>query len=324
MDLNEQKLEDDKIIRVTRVPSTDATEQQQKTKKSGGCLKKFFLLLLFLIVAGVACWWFLLRDTRNYSEDETWSLITHYQNTDQPDSLYDMLNYYQSQFSDGRYNTEVSTLLSRFEIERDELNSILKSNCTIKNVDTYVYAHPQGFFRTKALNILDSLEFADAQKHDTPDAYHEYLGKYPNGRFRSQAQAELAEAEADNLVTEEEKNAVAEVIKRHFQAIENNDTIDIVETVAENLSSYIGKQNSTEQDVIKYLKHTNEGKNVKKFKTSEYDISKVVTAGIPIYNVRFALNEQINPDDSLHRRVRDFKGTAIVNSKKKITALLLQ
>ena len=134
----------------------------------------------------------------------------------------------------------------------------------------------------------------------------------------------MAEAEADNLVTEEEKNAVAEVIKRHFQAIENNDTIDIVETVAENLSSYIGKQNSTEQDVIKYLKHTNEGKNVKKFKTSEYDISKVVTAGIPIYNVRFALNEQINPDDSLHRRVRDFKGTAIVNSKKKITALLLQ
>ena len=43
MDLNEQKLEDDKIIRVTRVPSTDATEQQQK-KKSGGCLKKFFHL----------------------------------------------------------------------------------------------------------------------------------------------------------------------------------------------------------------------------------------------------------------------------------------
>ena len=322
MDSNEQHLEDDKIIRVTRVPSTDASEQQQKKRGRGGCLNKL-LLCLFVLVAGGACWWFLFRDSRHYSEDEVWALIGHYQNTDQPDSLYDMLNYYMDEFSDGRYNSEVGTLLSRFEQERDELNSILGSNCTIKNVDTYVYAHPQGFFRTKALNVLDSLEFADAQKHNTPDAYQEYLGKYPNGRFRAQAQAELADAEADNLVTEEERTAVTEVIRHHFQAIENNDTVDVVETVAENLSSYIGKLNSTEDDVVKYLKHTNEGKDVKVFKTSDYDISKVVTAGIPIYNVRFALTELINPDDSLHRKVRGFKGTAIVNAKKKITALLL-
>ena len=325
MDSNQQNLDDDKIIRVTRVPSTDATEQQQKKeKKSGGFFKKLLMVLLLLAVAGFAYWWFMLRETRNYSEDEAWALISHYQNTDQPDSLYDILNYYMSQYPEGRYYSETSTLLSRFENERDELESILKSNCTIKNVDTYVYAHPDGFFRTKALGVLDSLEFADAQKHNTPDAYQEYLDKYPNGKFRSQAQTELADAQENSIVTEEEMGEVTTVIQKHFQAIQDNDSIEILETIAENLSSYIGKQNSTEDDVIKYMKHTNEGRNVKIFKTSDYDVSKVVTAGIPIYNVRFALNEKINPNDSLHSRVRDFKGTAIVNAKKKITALVLQ
>ncbi len=257
-----------------------------------------------------------------YSEEEAWARISQFRTADEPDSVAEALDYYLDHFSDSKYVQQVVAMKNSFQKEKQEWQEVVAYNCTIENVDKYIYEHPDGFFRGRAVATIDSLSFLDASQKKTAEAVQAYLDQYPDGKFVEQARALLGDLQ-DMDMTAEERNRVTGVVERHFEDMTLNSE-EIVTTVAPNLSSYIGKAHSTKEDVLEYMAHVHADGEAKLISASQFSLTKFMAAGVPVYNVRFTLTEKINPDDSLALQEYHYKGTAILNSSLQITSLVLE
>lgn len=256
------------------------------------------------------------------SEEEAWNRVGKFRNAEQSDSLGESLNYYIAHFEEGVHLDEATALKEAFDAEREEWATVSRRGCTLQKVDEYLYRHPTGFFRQQVLAAIDSLTFREAMEKNSVKALEEYLENFPEGRFARKAQA-MIDGTEEHSVTSDEKRSIVQLIEHHFGCmVEENE--DIVNTVAENLSCYIGKQNCTADDVVAYMSHVNADYKEKVMETSNFDIRKVMAADISMFNVQFRLVETIEPEDTLLRQERQFKGTAIVNNHMKITSLILE
>lgn len=256
------------------------------------------------------------------SEDEAWNRVGKFRNAEQADSLGEALDYYIDHFEEGVHLTEATALKDAFDAERAEWASVSRRGCTLQQVDEYLYRHPSGFFRQQVLEAIDSLTFREALEKNSVKALEEYIENFPDGRFVRKAQA-MIDGTEERSVTSDERRSIVQLIERHFGYMVAEDD-DIVSTVAENLSCYIGKQNCTADDVVAYMNHVNADYKEKLMETSNFDIRKVMAADISMFNVQFRLVETIEPEDTLKRQERQFKGTAIVNNHMKITSLILE
>lgn len=274
------------------------------------------LIILLLPLLALAC------NEPKMTEEEAWLRIGKFRSSEQTDSLGDALNYYLDHFSDGKYASEVESLKQAFDTEAEEWARVSGRRCTLKGVDEFLFNYPSGFFRQQALDAIDSLNFREALTKNTVEAFENYLNNFPNGNYARKARA-MIDGTEERSVTPEERRAAISTIERHFSYMTENDE-DIANTVADNISCYIGKDNCTMEDVIDYMVHVCDTYDTKVMETSGFDVRKIMAAGSPVYNVQFNLKETINPDDTVNCQVRTFSGTAILNRYAKITSLILE
>ena len=299
------------------------TEEKKTVKKHRNIIFwSGVAVLSALIIGGVIYVVMSLTRGTELPEMDAWSRVGHFQASGEIDSMEVALNDYLWTFSDGRYSEEARTLRDRLNRERDAWEKIVNGDCTLKAVDEYIYAHPDGFFHDQALWLLDSLEFLDAKEKNTEEALMNYLEQRHDGRFVKEAQ-ELLKAVGKVDASEEETKQASAVVQKHFTAMqEGSETI--VTTMADNISSYIGKPNPTVSDVLAYMAHFLKGNDTKVFSLSDFNVKKMMQGGDPSYSVQFSLKETINPEDSTEMEVKNLKGTAILNAAMLMTSLVLE
>lgn len=266
----------------------------------------------------------------NMSEPDSWELICHYRDTNNPDSLEGALEKYIRAYGKGQHAFDVKTLRERLNKEKKYWNNVEESGAKREMVEKYLNEYKEeGFFYLRAIDKLDSITFFEKQELNTVEAYQDYLDLYPDGRYEDQAKANLAKLDAVPLTDAEEEN-VKKVIVKHFEAMAQKDTMAINATIAKNLSSYLGKKPCKPRDVNEYVRHMfQDSERQVKFELTDFKIKKIVIIedGDPIYNVTFVLNETMNKPAE-HAIVkdteRDYDGTAILNDDMLITSLLLE
>ena len=299
------------------------TEETKTVKKSRSIgLWIGIAALAAIIIGGIIYVVMSLTRGTELSEMDAWARVGHFQATGELDSMEVALNEYLWTFSDGRYVEDARTLRDRLNRERDEWNRVLDYNCNLKAVDEYIYAHPDGFFHTQALLLLDSLEFLDAKEKNTEEALLTYLAQQHDGRFVKEAQA-LLKAVGKVDASEEETKQAAALIKKHFAAMqEGSETI--VTTMADIISSYIGKPNPSISDVLAYMNHFHKGNDTKELSVTDFNVKKMMSGNETMYSVQFLLKETINPEDSASAEVKNLKGTAILDAAMLMTSLVLE
>lgn len=275
-------------------------------------------LLIFIFLASL----FGCQDIQ-WTEDETWSRIGKFRSEEQTDSLGFALDYYVEHFSEGKYISEVQTLKTTFDEETEEWEKASKRGCTVEQIDAFLNRYPAGFYRQQALSAIDSLSFRSAQEQNSVTALEDYLLNFPEGKFAQKAKA-MIDGTEERSVTSDERRLIADVIKSHFACMTEGDEDGITNTMAENISCYIGKKNCTQEYVLEYMGNVNSDYKTKVMEAANFNIRKIGVAGIPVFNVQFHLTETINPEDTLNCEERQFNGTAIVNSHMKITSLILE
>lgn len=282
---------------------------------------KLALVAVILIVGIIYLCLCLTRGTE-LPETAAWARVGQFQASNDVDSIEKALDDYLWTYSDGRYAEDARTLRNRLRSEREEWEKVMNSDFTLERVDEYIYAHPDGFFHYQALMALDSLTFLKACEDNTESAIMGYLDQYPDGRFVERARQQLKNV-GKQEVSQAEKTAAADMISKHFAAMQDNSQT-IVTTIADNLSSYIGKPTPTVEDVLAYMAHFHKGSDTKLLEASNYEVEKMMSIDGPMYSVQFKLKETINAEDTAKVEVKHLTGIATLDVNMLITSLVLK
>ncbi len=273
-----------------------------------------------LAAAAVACWKCGLVGGHGLTEREAWAAVERQVARDDPDSLAIALDCYFDAFPDGKYLLQAQTMKKNYEKELADWTRLLNGSLTRATLESFLYDHPEGFFRSRAMARMDSIDYAAAVDAGTPEAFYDYLERYPSGRFVGEAKARLAKTEVARL-SEAEEGSAKRAVAAHFDALSANSG-DIASTVASALA-YMGKEEATPQDVLDYMERTHAGGEEKHFETSGMAVTKSYAGSVPMYNVRFRLVETIVAADADSACQRSFEGEAALNADYRITALRL-
>lgn len=269
-------------------------------------------------------------DDYDMTEQDAWDVICYYRDTNNPDSLDGAIAVYTRDYPKGPHAFDVKTLKERLDKEIRFWNKIEENGSKREMVENYMFEYAEeGFFFLRAVDKLDSITFFEKQAINTPEAYQEYLDRYPEGKYIDKAQENLNALDVISLLQGEE-DKVVEVIKAHFNAMENNDTLSVNKTIANNISSYMGKTGCKHKDVCEYIKHMYEvpGRKVQ-FETKDFSIKKMTAPDNEdkvIFNVEFLLHENMNKTSANaidNKMEKDFDATAVLNNEFLITSIML-
>lgn len=270
-------------------------------------MKHIHFLLLLAVALLQSCGY------KPNEEPQYWSKISHFQESDQPDSLLTAIDDYLDNCPNGAHFNQVQSLKHRLLKEYDEWTNILTNNPTREQMENYITSHQDGFYRTTAIIQLDHIDYSMAVVENTPSAFDEYLLRHPEGNHVSDANRRLAEFEETfTRLDDTEVCAAEQLLLKHFVLLQS-DNLDIEKTIAFKLS-YFGKDNATREDVIAYMKHTHADNKPKRFSPSEFKVRKIESSGVPVLSVNFDLQEIIYPEDSDRIQTRNFDGTAIIST----------
>ena len=279
-------------------------------------------LLAVGIVGGIVYVIMSLTHGTDLPETDAWARVGHFQASGEVDSLEAALNDYLWTFGDGRYSEQARTLRDRLYREREQWERVSADGCTLEAVDAFTYENPDGFFHQQALLLLDSLAFVDAKEQGTEEALMNYLEQHHDGRFADEVQVLLKDV-GQSEASESEARQASATITDHFAAMQEGSEA-IVATMADNVSSYIGKPNPQVSDILAYMSHFQRGSVEKVLAVSDFDVRKMLQGGEPSYRVQFVLKETIAPDDSAKTEVKLLNGTAILDASMLITSLVLE
>lgn len=281
------------------------------------------LVALILAVAGVVtyfCWHESTTEEKNEAENSLWLKIRSFEGEMQLDSLEKAISDYQWFFPHGRHANEVRSMKDRIDKERTAWIGVRYSD-SIEAVEDFIRQHSNSFFRHEADRMLDSLSFVEARVEDTYDSYENYLSSYSDGLFAKEARKRMKDIDNGEVTDTESVNA-AEVINEHFIALATEDTEKLKSTVADLVSTYIGKTAATPADVVEYMQSIHSDKNRKvSFSIQNTVVSKEVTNHKPEYTVIFLLDEFIKQNG--HTDDISFMCNAKINHEGKITSLIL-
>lgn len=166
------------------------------------------------------------------------------ENNDNPEDYHDFLNKYPNSV----HADEVRERLAKLEEMIQKWNSIALSenvNDFINFKNTYSDAQYGRYCDIK----IDSLDFINAQKIGTSEAYQHYLDAHPDGRYASEAsiaQGSLHEQE----ITTEEQVAVSNVLNDFFSGFAEQDESKICSNISSTMTTFLHQRNANKSVVL--------------------------------------------------------------------------
>lgn len=172
---------------------------------------------------------------------------------------------------------------------------------------------------------IDSLDWSDAQRLNTSEAYAIYLRVHPDGRYVSEAIV-VASTIATNEVADEEREALEGALQGFFKAFGDNDEEAVCTFIPPVMAQFLSKPNATKADVVGSIgKMFNEHiKGCTFTLNNDFRITKQPAAdGTIVYKVDFSVDQRIERDNE-GKTFGSYTATAELNSLYKITALTMK
>lgn len=171
---------------------------------------------------------------------------------------------------------------------------------------------------------IDSLDWVDAQRINTEEAYRNYLAVHPNGRYVSEAS--IAQSTTERFsVDETEKMEVARVLESFFQAFSQNDEPTICAHITPVMDTFLSQRQVTKADVVKTIGNmfTDEIINCTFTTNNDFIVTKVAgNDGGTDYKVDFSVDQRIERSNP-GKTFGSYTATAFLNEQFQIKALTM-
>ena len=281
------------------------------------------LILLILAVAGMVAYiyWDKTEEIdQAAAEKQAWLNIQQFESNMQLDSLESAISYYQWNFVNGQHADQVRILKEKIEAEKKDWAAVRYTDA-VEEMEDFIRDHSNSFFRNEANRKLDSLTYLEAADEDTYQAYEQYLDSYSDGMYAQVAKQRMERID-DGSVSDHEVTDVGLVINNHFVALAKQNKELLKSTVADVVTSYMGKSDVTPADVEKYMFsiHSDNSRDIS-FQIRNLIINKEVENHIPTYSGHFILTEIVHQGEKTIQHT--FAGMAKINSEGLITSLVL-
>ena len=284
-----------------------------------------WVILILLLAAVIGAVAYIYHDkteqaTQEDAEKTAWLQIQKWEGTMQLDSLEKAIARYQDTFIHGAHADMVEAIRQKIESERKDW-SMARMSDSVEDIEDFIRNHSDSFFRNEANRKLDSLTFLDAADDNTYQAYEQYLASYSDGMYASEAKKRMESIDNGEL-SENEVTDAGQVINNHFIALAKENKELLKSTVADVVTSYMGKSNVTPADIEKYMFsiHSDSSRDIS-FQIRNLIINKEVENHTPTYSGHFVLTEIIHQDEKTFQHT--FAGMATINSEGRLTSLIL-
>jgi hypothetical protein len=197
---------------------------------------------------------------------------------------------------------------------------VSKSKVTLQQ---YLDSHPDSPHKQQVIHLIDSIDWDQALKGNTPDLYKQYLQAHADGEHAEEANQKMQKLNA-TVVQPEEKSMVNSVFRRYFMSLNSRDEGGLTSTLANTLTSFIGKSNATKNDVVDFMNklYKDDVTAITWKLNNDYKITKREVGDEAYeYNVTFSAVENIDRTDDTKEKMAKFRIKAKISPDEKITEM---
>lgn len=206
---------------------------------------KLYVIIAIIIVLLIGGGIYLYNSHTEAAEEEMAYEVL--ENNDNPEDYQDFLNKYPNSV----HADEVRERLAKLEEMIQKWNSIALSE-NVNDFINFKNNYPDAQYGRYCDIKIDSLDFINAQKIGTSEAYQHYLDAHPDGRYASEAsiaQGSLHEQE----ITAEEQVAVSNVLNDFFSGFAEQDESKICSNIASTMTTFLHQRNANKSVVLKTI-----------------------------------------------------------------------
>jgi len=291
-------------------PPTDNGEKPHKRK---GCAVLIASFLCALIICGVCFYYYNEAKTTKENKAYEYAMTS----TDLT-VMQSFLNTYRD--ASQAHRDSITARMERLkQIDLDWTNALVSGSKTA--LLDYLAKYPETAHKNEAKRKIDSIDWRMAVNENTPEGYDIYIKEHEFGEYVEEANDSLKRLKA-KIVQEEERSAISGVFRKFFQSINSKDENALMETVSPLMTSFLGKQGATKNDVVTFMNkiYKEDITNMNWHINNDYKIDKKeVGDGEYEYTVQFSARQDIERTDPNKEKQAKYRVKAKVGPDKKIT-----
>ena len=277
-------------------PTPAAPERKKSRKALYSSLVVAFVLSLIVVFMGV----YFYQNTQEQNERKAYENAMF---SNEPSVLQNFLDMYPGAKKALRDSVE-ARLVEIKKIDTEWTDAVVSGSRSA--LELYVQRHPGNIHVKEAKLLIDSIDWEDAKRENTADAYQIYM-----------------HAHEDALVVKpEDRQMVIQLFTKYFNSLASQNESSLLSTVANVLTSFLHKQNATPEDVLEYMRRIHEAADIQGMDflfNNDWQIDKQQLAdGTLIYTVSFTVNQNISRTDADKEKSAVYKVSAKVAPDGKI------
>lgn len=287
---------------------------QQPPKKKSMALP---VIIAIVILACVGVGAYLWNDKVSQNEQESYEYAM---SSNDPLVLQQYLDKYRDENPEHR--DSIQTRLSILQQADSEWNDAIVSG-TRQAIEDYIKTHPNSPHEKEANDRIDSIDYCMAQKDKTYESYQKYLKLHPQGNYAEEVKNILQDMMATTVMPEEAK-MVKNTFLHFFQAVNSHNGEGMINLVADQLTSFLGRTAAGKGDVLSFLEklYKSDITNMNWHILNDYDINKrEVNENEYEYEVTFSAEQNIDRTDPSQPKYQKYVITAVVSSEGKISEM---
>lgn len=300
---------------------SSSTSQPSVTpaKKPKGKKKSCLLLVISFIIALAACsvGYYYYDDALKQKEQAEYEYALSCNNQE-------AMQMYLARFKDApmEHRDAIAGRLEELrQNDADWSNAVVSASKGA--LEEYMRKHPDSPHKGEAANMIDSIDYAFADRIGTMASYQQYLAQHPNGRHAIEAQ-DYVNKMKEKEVTPEEAELARTTCRHFFQAINANNESKLLETVTETLSSFLNRNNATSSDVVTYMRRLYSAPDIENMNwhiLDDFKVEKKTEDGETVLKAQFGAEQHIDRTDPTRERYGKYIVSAEITKDGRITRL---
>lgn len=312
--MNQQQFENGEQQMAPQTSGSDAVPSQPLPPKKGNQKVIWLIVLIAVLIIGACTAGYFYYQRNN--ETMAYNVLT---DNEKVEDYEDFLR----RFPDSPHADEVRDRLAKLRTMYDEW-ARLANSAYVSDFERFKSNYPTSSLAKQCDLKIDSLDWQEALKTNTPEAIAAYIARHPDGRYlseASQAQNNIVNTQVD----ETERENIASTLSMFYDAFGENDEAGITTCITPIMSRFLSKTNVTKADVVNVVAATyNEHiLNCTFTLNNDYVCTKTSNEqGEKTYNVKFTVDQRITRDNH-GKTFGSYTATATLNGQFKISALTM-
>lgn len=293
----------------------NANVQGSETKKSSKADKTILIVSLIIAVVIIGVCLFFYLNAKNNREQEEYAYALGSNDIEISQAYLD--NYKDA--PQAHIDSVTAHLQALLKQNQDWTNAVVSGSRTA--LAEFLNAYPESPYAKEAVDKIDSMDWEQCLKQNTPDAYQTYIDTHSDGLHKDEALAFLNKLKA-NEISPEERLTISNIFHDFFISINTRNESTLTAHIGEYIN-FLEKQNATPNDVVSFMNKLYKD-NVESMVWSipgSYEIKKKETGdGLYEYDTTFMVEQKVNDVDGTET-TNKFRITATVDPDGKITEM---